>query len=96
MEEESPPLGDAEADASEPALGERHDEPFGRLDGVVGDAEAAREHVGRSARQGGQRGSRACKAVGGFAERAVAGQHGDGFNPVERGAAGDAGGVAAP
>src|SRR5262249_18485126 len=96
MEEEAPTFGDAEADALEPASVERLRESLGGLHGVVGDADAAREDVGRSARQRRQGGGASGQAVGGFAERPVTAEHDDHVDALEGGAPRDAGGVPAP
>ena len=49
----------------------------GRLDRVVRDPERAREDIGGTTRQRGERGVRADQAVCGLVERPVAGEHDD-------------------
>src|SRR5205823_13841529 len=88
VEEEAPPVGDAQPDAPEVAAGERLDETLCRLDGVVGHADAPREHVGGPARQRRQRGAGAGEPVRGLAEGPVAAEYDDDLDSVDRSTAG--------
>ena len=75
---------------------ERPQQLVGRVDRVGREAERPRVDVGRAAGERRERGVGVQEPVGGFVQRAVAGEHDDDVEPVVRGRAREAGRVAAP
>ena len=96
VEEERAPVGATDADALRRAPRQRTQELAGRVDRVGREAERARVDVGRAAGQRRERGVGVQEPVGGFVERAVAGEYHDDVEAVVRGCVREPGRVAAP
>jgi hypothetical protein len=96
VEEEVPAVHRAEADAAARVAIERSEQLARGLDGVVGHADGAREHVGRPARHHTQRGARPRQAVGRLVQRAVTSEDHHGVDVTGGGVLGQPERVPAP
>jgi hypothetical protein len=95
VEQEEAAVHAAEPDVLDVPGGQPVEQRAGRLDGVVGQADRAGEHVRRAPGQGRQGRARAGQAVGGLVQRAVPAEHDDDLDALVGGPPGEAGGVVA-